>query len=98
MGYRIAYGEQGSVTKELARDSGKFFQYTIGFFLVFCILTATIFPEQWSVAKDLMVPGDPEVTKAAFHEMTRQLKDGEAIGDAVVTFCREVVDGAALSD
>lgn len=93
MGYRIEYGENGTAAYFVKKEGGHRGMLTIGFFLLFCVLTSTLWPSRWQLAKDYLIPGDPAVTKAAFSEMTQQLKDGESLEDAVVTFCREVMDG-----
>lgn len=44
--------------------------------------------EQW------LIPGDPQVTKAAFSLMLDELREGESLGDAVTTFCNEIIAGS----
>lgn len=41
-----------------------------------------------------LLPGDPAVTEAALTEMIDRLSNGEAFGDAVTAFCKEIVAGA----
>ncbi len=41
-----------------------------------------------------LLPGDPEVTEAALHEMIERLTQGEAFGEAVTAFCKEIIAGA----
>ena len=41
-----------------------------------------------------LLPGDPEVTEAALYEMIERLSDGEAFGEAVTAFCKEIIAGA----
>ena len=93
MGYRIEYGGNGTATYLNEKEGGHRWLLTAGFFLLFCALMSTLWPDQWQQAKDYWIPGDPAVTKAAFSEMTQQLKAGDSWEDAVVTFCREVMDG-----
>jgi len=95
MGYRIEYGAGSTVTYSIQKEKRHLLSMTAGFFLLFCTLTSALWPDQWQLARDYLIPGDPAVTKAAFSEMTRQLKAGDSLEDAVVTFCREVVVGAA---
>ena len=98
MGYRIEYDGPGEVCLHQRNRSRHIGVMTAAFFLLFCTLMSVIWPEKWNRASQQLVPGDPAVTKAAFSQMTRQLREGEDVYDAVFTFCREVVDGAALSD
>ena len=39
-----------------------------------------------------LIPGDPQVTSAAFSEMVDMLRQGETIQDAVTAFCTEVLE------
>ena len=41
-----------------------------------------------------LLPGDPEITGAALQTLIDKLRDGEALGEAVTAFCREVIAGA----
>jgi len=41
--------------------------------------------EQW------LIPGNPQVAKAAFSLMLDDLRDGESLGEAVTTFCNEII-------
>ena len=57
------------------------------------IITALTFT-LWQGSLSWLLPGDPVVTEFALQEMIDRLRDGEGLGQAVVTFCREVVAGA----
>lgn len=48
--------------------------------------------------KALLIPGDPQVTSAAFSALTDNIKEGDSLKDAVTAFCREVIDGAAAQN
>ena len=37
------------------------------------------------------IPGDPEVTTAAFSTLIEQVGKGENATDAIMTFCREII-------
>ena len=39
-----------------------------------------------------LIPGDPDVTKAAFSGMVDMLKDGSSVQDSVTAFCAEVLE------
>lgn len=98
MGYRIEYGSGEAVTYLEPKSRGNRLLLTGCFFLLFCAVASSVWPGQWQRAKDYLIPGDPAVTKAAFSGMTGQLRLGETLEDAVVAFCREVVDGADPAD
>ncbi len=44
-----------------------------------------------------LLPGDPAVTAAALENMADSLQNGQEFSDAVLTFCREVLQNAAVS-
>ena len=39
-----------------------------------------------------IIPGDAEVTTAAFSTMVEKIGDGDSVGDAFFAFCRDIVD------
>ena len=41
----------------------------------------------------LLLPGDPETTRAALSHLVDDVRAGESVGDAVTAFCREIIDG-----
>jgi hypothetical protein len=93
VGYRIEYGKDRSVTYFDKKEKRYRGIMTVCFFMLFCALTSVLRPAQWKQAKDYLIPGDAEITAAAFSEMTYQLQNGESLEDAVVTFCRDVISG-----
>ena len=76
----------------------RIFWLTGAFLLTFALLTLQFWPRGRDVLEEVILPGDAAVTKQAFSVMTEQLRRGEAVSDAVAAFCREVIDGAALTD
>ena len=43
---------------------------------------------------EILIPGDPQVTKAAAATMIGSMKSGSSMDDAILTFCRQIIDGA----
>lgn len=43
---------------------------------------------------DFLIPGDPNVTRAAAAVMVEQIQAGGSVGNAVTVFCKEILDGA----
>lgn len=72
--------------------------YTAACLVLFGALTLKFWPEGAQVLQEVFLPGDAAVTRQALANMAENLKEGEAIGDAVVVFCREIVDGAKITD
>lgn len=38
-----------------------------------------------------LIPGDPEITVDAFSTMVNRVSQGEAVGNAIAAFCREII-------
>lgn len=45
---------------------------------------------------DFLVPGDPEVTKAAASVLVDEIQAGTAVNEAITTFCKSVINGAEV--
>ncbi len=98
MAYRITYGEEPPHPHSMTPGKSRILPMSAAFFLLFLLLTGTFWPEGRATLENFLLPGDPQVTRLAISHMIDDLKDGEAPGDALVTFCREVIDGASLPD
>lgn len=95
MAYRIIYGEEPCHAPSCSSKPNRILPMSAGFLLLFLLLTGAFWPEGRAKLENLLLPGDPQVTKSALVQMVEDLRTGEAPGDAVVTFCREVMDGAS---
>ena len=95
MGYEIRYaGHEPSSRKPGTRLPA----LTAGFFLAFLLLTHAFWPAGASKLRQLVLPGDSEVTGQAVASLVEDLREGQAVGDAVTTFCREILAHAEYSD
>ena len=98
MGYRIQYGE--TATKEFLTEAsakGKTAIRAISVLIVCCILLFVLFGKFDKVI-DAVVPGDKDVTKAAFSGFVDDLRQGDSVTQAFAAFCREIVDNANIPD
>lgn len=85
MGYRIVYGKREKKIVPFKK---------IGLMVVGLTTVAMlILPNARALTARIMLPGDPEVTSAALQNMIDDLERGQRIGDAVATFCREIIAG-----
>ena len=94
MGYRIEY--EGS--REERFQWKRFAGLLGGALLLFCLLTQLFWPGGAQTLRELLIPGDPEVTARACETMVSGIRAGEDFGDTVTAFCREILDGAQDSD
>ena len=94
MGYRISY-ENGVIRKETRQKPRiKWKKWAL------CVSTAALavtlcLPRGRLWVRDLVLPGDAEVTAAALEGMVCDLRDGEPMGEALEAFCREILAGGS---
>lgn len=91
MGYRITYDGTGGVrTKTFYQP--KRLPCLIGAFLIlFLLLTCAFWPEGKDQIKQILIPGDPDITQQAVSDLIVDLQNGESISDSVTAFCREII-------
>lgn len=98
MGYRIVYDRNPKYDDRTTFHWGKFQTAAAGFLAVFFLLTGTFWPEGKAMLQRILIPGDAEVTIAAFSSMVEQIQAGEPIGDAVTAFCGEIIENGQAPD
>lgn len=91
MGYVIEYSPQDKRKYPITGNKRKGKRY-VRWFLILVVLVCSLIPGIRTRAVNLLIPGDDEVTKAAFQIMTEQLRAGEPVNDAVTAFCQEILD------
>lgn len=91
MGYKIYYPSVGKRKYPLHGKMPKWVRLTgtVGVFVVVLFLLWL-----WQGGFSWLLPGDPAVTGPALQDLIDRLTDGEALGEAVAAFFREVVTGA----
>ena len=57
------------------------------------LAVAMLVPQGRLWLRDLMLPGDEEITAAALEGMVEDLRAGEPLGEAVEAFCKEIIAG-----
>lgn len=67
---------------------------TVAFFMLFLLTVERVWPAGRERLRELLWPGNGEVTAAAFATMTERLDAGEPIADAVEAFCKEILQDA----
>ena len=94
MGYRITYGQVSGKTYPGATGKSSFVQFLLCAVLAFLLLTRLFWPEGTAALRELLIPGDSRTTAAAFSALVEDVRQGEALSDALRVFCREVLDDA----
>ena len=87
MAYQIQY-TNNSANKVNERYSQSYIKYIFGIFLL--IFVAAMLHLQ--PVQDFLIPGDPEITRAAFETFTQELGEGERFRDAAAVFCRQIIE------
>lgn len=90
MAYQIQYGQ--TVTRvefDERKQRGKsgFIQKLI----VVIVALICIYALKTCVDHDILIPGNKQITKAAFSELTEDMKEGRPFVPAFSDFCRKVV-------
>lgn len=97
MGYSIQYGADSHVETAWKRKAGRKYRRYLMVFAVFVTAAIFAFSGGKKGLEDMLIPGNPEVTKAAFSQLADDLREGNPLKEALVTFCREIIGDAAVS-
>lgn len=92
MGYRIEYGQPSDKKYPMPSRCSRLPWMVCGALLLFSLLTNLYWPEGREALRNLLIPGDPDVTTEAFAVMIEEVRTGEDFGDAVTSFCREILN------
>lgn len=98
MGYRIDYGQPFDQKYPMPSRRSRLPWMVCGALLLFALLTNLYWPEGRAALRDILIPGDPEVTAAAFSGMMEDIRTGEDVTGAVTAFCREILDNGSNPD
>lgn len=94
MAYRVEYKSFGEEKKQTKAQNHK--RAIIAASLVLALtggaLTVKLTGLPW--IQKYLLPGDPDVTAAALEQMVEDLRSGSNIGDAVTSFCKEIMGNA----
>ena len=98
MGYTIRYGPDSLAEAAWKRGAGKRRIRTWSLLAILFLAAGILLSGFGGRIGDLFIPGDPEVTKAAFSQFTEDLRGGERLPDAITAFCLEILESASLPE
>lgn len=98
MGYQIRYDAGKAVKTGLKERKASAIGVLAAGLAVVCLLMRLIWPAGVDKLRQMVFPGDPEVTGRAAEQMVSQIHEGVPVGDAVQAFCREILDEAGYPD
>jgi hypothetical protein len=92
MAYRITYGD-GNIQKQSVRTRKiKWKPILVG--ISVSALAVTLFiPAGRLWLRDMILPGDEQITAGALEDLAEDLGNGVSLGDAVDAFCYEIIHG-----
>lgn len=91
MAYKIEYSPENAKYYPAIRNEHRL---QLRWLICITIVLITILLVKIYGLPDCLIPGDAEVTKAAATNMVKQVQDGAMLQDAVVGFCREIINNA----
>ena len=94
MGFRIEYS-QGEGRKVPIEEKSKS-QPAVKRIAILVLACVFLFigAQNISSVEEFLIPGEPEVTKAAFSSFIDDLQQGSSFRDAITVFCREIIQNA----
>lgn len=93
MGYRIQY-EYSAVKKSLNEQTTRYksFLYVIACLCVCCVIAFAAMRYR-NMIWNLMLPGDPEITRNALSMLSENIREGMPVKEAIEVFCKEILYG-----
>lgn len=87
MAYQIRYTDTSMVKQER-----KIRKSNVKVAIIICSALILAGILQIKSVQNFLIPGDPEVTKAALSSFAQELRAGERFSDAAAVFCRQVIE------
>ena len=91
MGYHITYNPDLNKKYPFNKKSRDKL-LTIAAALLLCFIAVYVLAQ--SDIMYYLIPGDPEITAEAFSVMIKRVSQGETVGNAVVSFCKEIISSS----
>lgn len=99
MGYRIDYGPSAPKKQSKTWPQLRLQLFTAVFLLLFVLGIKRSWPEGVEKLRSLLLPRDtPSASQTAIQAFVDDLQNGSSVGDAVTTFCREIVENADTAE
>ena len=94
MGYRMEYGtgNDDACYREIRNRNTKV--WTVAAIAAVLLIVGVLYRDR---VVDVLLPGDPAVTKRAISVFVEELRGGERATDAFAAFCKVIVDEAHIS-
>lgn len=96
MGYYVEYFESAQPKGTSGGSLLRISMMTAACFLAFCFLVHNVLPHGQEVIQQILFPGSDASTRQAAEIFVSELQNGEPVADALESFCRKVLNDAAL--
>ena len=93
MAYKIHYSPESKARYPVKIETQHF---SFLFWLTTVIVLASVIWIRFNGLPDFLIPGDPQVTKAAASMMIDKMQSGSTLNDALTVFCKEILHGAGF--
>lgn len=97
MGYQIMYSPEDNHKYPTIKSRRKH-RWLIPVVISVALFISAGIPKVRNHLEYLLIPGDTQITKAAFSAMLEQIKTGEPINEAVTAFCREIIENGKTGE
>jgi len=94
MGYKIQYDPQSNYKFPANMTRPLLKKWCVGAILLTFLVVGTVIAGNNGMLKNILYPGDPDVTSAALREMLSDIRAGESVKEAVTEFCIEIIENA----
>ena len=96
MGYSIEYGASGTWENRWHANRKKRKTKIVIAALLGIITLVLVFSGQIKTVQDFFIPGNPEITKAAFAQLKEDIRHGDDFDAALTAFCKEIIEHASI--
>ena len=93
MAYKILYSKEMSYRYPQQRQKNKIKAGPI--WLILFVAAAALWIRLYGIP-DLIIPGNPDVTRTAASDLIDNVQTGMQIADAITVFCEQIIDGAGI--
>lgn len=97
MSYKVLYKPTGKLEVKTQLWRKKYSKGVLCALVAVIMLAIASYSNIYDSIRNFIIPGDDDVTQAAFAEFGNSLKEGVGIGEALTTFCQEIIDNANIA-
>ena len=91
MGYTVEYTPQHNSKYPLKKDGRSQFRKTLYGILACAALAALLWLHRKGILREMLIPGDADVTEAAARKMMEGVRQGDGVYRSLRTFCQDIL-------